>query len=342
MSLPEIKYCPGTLAEGFSTYSTTCFRSVFKGRKVSHVLPYAPPQNSEKDAEKFIENRKRISISGVQKKLSMLLEKNKLRLTNEGELGTYILKPIPRDVKNVDQVPANEHLTMQIARQVYSLQTAENALIFFPNGEPAYITKRFDVKEDGSLQSGQAGKRGKEDFATLAGKTEENAGQNFKYDFSYEELGELLKKYVPAWRVEIEKLYSLVVFNFLFSNGDAHLKNFALVETSGGDYVLCPAYDLLNTKIHADDSDFALNGGLFSDGFQSDAMKKTNHPDLHDFLELARRFGINEKRRDKILQPYLQLQPMVEELICRSFLNEKTKRAYLIHYQTKRNQLTKM
>jgi serine/threonine-protein kinase HipA len=339
MSLPEIKYCPGTLAEGFSTYSVSCLRSVFKGRKVSHVLPYAPPQSSEKDAEKFVENRKRISISGVQEKVSLLLEKNKLRLTKEGEQGTYILKPIPRDVKNVDQVPANEHLTMQIARQVYGLKTAENALIFFSNGEPAYITKRFDVKEDDSLSPGQAGKRGKEDFATLAGKTEENTGQNFKYDFSYEEMGELLKKYVPAWRVEIEKLYSLVVFNFLFSNGDAHLKNFALVETSGGDYVLSPAYDLLNTKIQVNDSDFALNGGLFSDSFQSDAMKKTNHPGLNDFLELARRFGINEKRRDKILQPYLQLQPMVEKLIRRSFLNEKTKRAYLMHYQTKRNQL---
>lgn len=342
MSLPEIKYCPGTLAEGFSTYSTACLRSVFKGRKVSHVLPYAPPQSSEKDAEKFIENRKRISISGVQEKLSMLLEKNKLRLTNEGEQGTYILKPIPRDVKNVDQVPANEHLTMQIALQVYGLQTAENALIFFSNGEPAYITKRFDIKEDGSLPAGQAGKRGKEDFATLAGKTEENAGQNFKYQSSYEEMGELLKKYVPAWRVEIEKLYSLVVFNFLFSNGDAHLKNFALVETSGGDYVLSPAYDLLNTKIHVDDSDFALNGGLFSDGFKSDEMKKNNHPGLHDFLELAHRFGINEKRRDKILQPYLQKQQMVEELTRRSFLNEKTKRAYLLYYQTKRNQLNKL
>jgi serine/threonine-protein kinase HipA len=28
-------------------------------------------------------------------------------------------------------MPANEHLTMQIARQVYGIETAENALIFF-------------------------------------------------------------------------------------------------------------------------------------------------------------------------------------------------------------------
>lgn len=331
MSLPEIKYCPGTLSEGFSTYSTTCLRRVFQGRKVSHILPYAHPQSDEEVAEVFIENRKRISISGVQEKLSLLLDKNKLRLTREGERGTYILKPIPRDVKNMDQVPANEHLTMQIARQVYGLQTAENALIFFNNGEPAYITKRFDVKEDGS-------KLGKEDFATLAGKTEENAGPNFKYDYSYESAGKLLAKYVSAWRVEIEKFYSLIIFNFLFSNGDAHLKNFSLIETPEGDYVLSPAYDLLNTRIHVDDSDFALDKGLFDDGLKSEKTR-INQTGLRDFHELARRFGINEKRRDNILVKYLEKQPLVEELTSRSFLNNKMKRAFSLHYQTKRNRL---
>lgn len=335
MSLQEIKYCPSTLVEGYSTYSTTCQRRVFQGKKVSHILPYSPPQTNEEDAAKFIENRKRISISGVQEKLSLLLDKNKLRLTYEGEQGTYILKPFPRDIRNIDQVPANEHLTMQIARQVYGLQTAENALIFFKNGEPAYITKRFDVKGDGL-------KWGKEDFATLAEKTEENAGANFKYNYSYEAMAGLIKRFVSAYRVEMEKLYSLIVFNFLFSNGDAHLKNFSLLETPNGDYVLSPAYDLLNTKIHVDDSDFALDDGLFSDDFQSEEKKKSMHVGLEDFLELAKRFGINEKRRNKILTPFLQTQPMVQELTKRSFLNDKTKRAYLLHYQTKRNQLNKL
>ncbi len=185
MSMPAITYCPGTLAEGFDTYSKTCLKKVFNGKKVSHILPYNPPQSSEEDAEKFLENRKRISISGVQEKLSLILDKNKLRLTEEGEQGTYILKPIPSDLKKVDQVPANEHLTMQIARQVYRISTAENALIFFENGDPAYITKRFDVKED-------ATKWGKEDFASLAGKTTENAGPDFKYKYSYEEVAELV------------------------------------------------------------------------------------------------------------------------------------------------------
>ena len=137
MNLNELNNCPGTLAEGFNTYSPGCLRNLFNGKKVNHVLPYEPPQQSEEVAEQFMENRKCLSISGVQEKLSFLLEKNQLRLTNEGEQGTYILKPMPRDLKKVDQVPANEHLTMQIAKQVYRINTAENAIIFFKNGQIA-------------------------------------------------------------------------------------------------------------------------------------------------------------------------------------------------------------
>ena len=333
MSIPEIKYCPGTLAEGFDTYSKTCLKRVFNGKKVSHVLPYNPSQLSEEDAEKFIENRKRISISGVQEKLSLILDKNKLRLTKEGEQGNYILKPIPKDLKIVDQVPANEHLTMQIARQVYGIRTAENAIIFFKNGEHAYITKRFDARNDGI-------KWGKEDFATLAGKTAENAGPDFKYEYNYEELAELVRKFVPAYVIELEKLFSLIMFNYLFSNGDAHLKNFSILEIPSGDYILSPAYDLINTRIHVDDTDFALDGGLFKDNFESKEMKKNGHIGLEDFHEFASRLKIKQNRRDKLLEPFLVKQQMVENLIQRSFLNDKTKRAYLLHYQTKRNRLT--
>ena len=189
MNTLDINNCPGTLAPGFKTYSATCLKNLFMGKKVNHILPYSHSQNDEEDAEKFLENRSRISISGVQEKVSMIMIKNKLRLTEKGEQGTYILKPIPRDLRKPTQVPANEHLTMQIAKQVYGINTAENALIFFNNGDPAYITKRFDVKPDGT-------KLGKEDFASLAGKTKDTAGPDFKYEYSYEEAAQLLKKYV--------------------------------------------------------------------------------------------------------------------------------------------------
>lgn len=327
-----VSVCPGTLAEGFTTYSPACLRNLYNNKKVSHILPYDAPAKNEAVAEQFMENRKRISISGVQEKLSIVLEKNILRLTKEGEQGTYILKPVPRDLKKVGQVPANEHLTMQIAKQVYGMNVAENAMIFFQDGSPAYVTKRFDVKSDGS-------KWGKEDFATLAGKTKDNAGPDFKYDYSYEELGLLFQKYVPAWRIEIEKYFTLVLFNYAFSNGDAHLKNFSLLESKSGDYRMSPAYDLVNTRIHVDDTDFALSKKLFVDNFQSPSWKKNGHASASDFIELGKRIGIPETRGNILLKPFLERQISVEALIGRSFLDDACKKAYLLHYNTRRNSL---
>ena len=334
MSLPVIKYCPGTLAEGFDGYSPSCLRKLFYGKSVSHILSMSSPQKDEATLAEFLENMKRISVSGFQTKLSMVLDKNKIRLTKEGEQGTHILKPKPNTLlKKSGEIPANEHLTMQIANQVYGIQTAQNAVIFFADGEPAYLTKRFDVRDvKGNSKWGQ------EDLASLAGKT--TLHSNEKYEHSYEEVGMLIQKFVPAWRVEIEKYFSLVVFNFLFSNGDAHLKNFSLLESQKGDYLLSPAYDLLNTKLHIDDSDFALSKGLFADGFKSETHEKSGHPSQSDFLVLAERVGVAEHRAQKLLAPFLQKQNLVETLTNRSFLSEASKRGYLLQYHTKRNFLT--
>ncbi len=219
MKLNEIKYCPGTLANGFTTYSRTCLSKVFKGRKVNHILPYDSPSSNLETDRLFDDNRKQMSISGVQEKFSVLLDKNKLRLINQGEQGEYILKPIPSAGKRPECMPANEHLTMQIAKQAYRLEVAENALIFFKNGSPAYITKRFDLKEDGS-------KLAQEDFASLSGRTPQTYGEHYKYSGNYLELFEIIKKFVPAYLIEAPKLLKLVIFNYLFSNGDAHFKNF--------------------------------------------------------------------------------------------------------------------
>jgi serine/threonine-protein kinase HipA len=323
----KIEVCPGTLREGFDTYSPACKRSVFFNKKVSHVLPYKSPNQSEEDNAKFLENRKRISISGVQEKLSLTLIKNKLKLTERGEQGKYILKPIPRDLKLVDDVPANEHLTMQIASQVYNINTAANALIFFESGEQAYITKRFDVKEDG-------GKWGKEDFASLAERSISTHGKEFKYEgISYEEVAELIKHYVGAYQIEIEKYYKLILFNFLFSNGDAHLKNFSLLETSEGDYILSPAYDLLNTRIHVADTYFALKNGLLKDG-------SVRNPSLKDFLKFGQLIGMSEKRVNRICHSFLERKELVYEMIERSFMSEKAKKGYLIHFNTRWNVLS--
>ena len=327
MSFPIIEYCPGTLTKGYNTYSTTCLRRMFNGRKVNHILPYDSPTDNGTTEDLFLENRKRISISGVQEKFSVLLEKNKLRLIDEGERGRYILKPIPNIGKKLDQMPANEHLTMQIARQIFNIETAENALIFFKNGQPAYLTKRFDVKEDGS-------KLAKEDFASLAGRTPQTHGENYKYLGNYLEMFELMKKFLPAYQLEAPKLFSLIVFNYLFSNGDAHFKNFSLIETPLGDYRLSPAYDLLNTRIHIEDSDFTLDDGLLPKNLaKGNVWIQLNL--------LAEKAALSKVQKDGIFKNLLSKKEEVEYLINSSYLNERTKRNYTQAYETRLKKIKK-
>jgi serine/threonine-protein kinase HipA len=325
MVLSEINHCPGTLTAGYTTYSRACLLKVFRGKKVNHKLPYdSPASNSETD-ELFDNNRKRMSISGVQEKFSMLLDKNKLRLIKEGEQGEYILKPVPSGGKRPEYMPANEHLTMQIAKQVYGIETAENALIFFKNSSPAYITKRFDLKDDGS-------KLAQEDFASLAGRTPQTHGEHYKYAGNYFELFEILKRFVPAYIVEASKLLKLLIFNYLFSNGDAHFKNFSLIETSMGDFKLSPAYDLLNSRIHVEDADFALDDGLLP--------KNLAHGNVFSqFKLLSEKAGINENVFSDIINTMLNQTHLVEKLTFSSFMDEKTQRNYFQSYQTRLKKL---
>ncbi len=314
-------YCPGTLAEGCDTYSRTALKRVFDGKNVSPFLPYSAPFSDEETDELFDENRERLSISGVQEKFSVLLEKNKLRLIKEGEYGHYILKPIPRSGKNPDQMPANEHLTMQIARQVFGIDTAENAMIFFKDGAPAYITKRFDVRSNGE-------KWAQEDFASLAGLTPQTHGENYKYTGNYLDLFKLLKKYVPAYQVEAPKLFRLILFNYLMSNGDAHYKNFSLIETTFGDFKLSPAYDLLNSRIHIADRDFALGQGLLP-------PQEVQGKIMDQFIKMGQISEIPEKQINKIITDLTGHADEVKELIQHSYLSDRFKRNYEQAYLTR-------
>lgn len=216
---------PGHLAEGFDRYCPSCTRRLFDGKRVSPQLDF----DYDADSADMAESINQLSVSGVQEKLSAIVADSKIVLTPSGGQGRYIIKPAPayKHLRFRDQIPANEHLTMQIARQVYKIPTAENGLIFFKNGEPAYITKRFDYDADGK-------KIKQEDFSSLAHKTSATHGRDFKYTGSYEDAAALLKANVSAWQVQMSRFFALVVFNYLFANGDAHLKNFSLQQTSGG------------------------------------------------------------------------------------------------------------
>ena len=217
-------------------YCSACLRKMFNGRS-----PILNLKKSEFQSVRY-QMLDHFSISGVQDKISLQLSGKKLIPT--ASKGEYILKPIPNaDIEQLQaDIPANEHLTMQIAKQIFGIQTAENALVRFSDGELAYITKRFDRKE--------GEKNRLEDFCQIGGISPESNGPDFKYGSSYQAMRNIIVKHCAAAKIEIEKLFKLILFNYIIGNGDAHLKNFSLIETLNGDFILSPAYDLLNTNIH--------------------------------------------------------------------------------------------
>jgi serine/threonine-protein kinase HipA len=327
--------CPGCLADKEQEgYCKKCLKELFDGRKVDHILSFNSPDKEESDL--FTNHTQKISISGVQVKYSLKLEENKLVLTEKG--GQYILKPVPSgQFKNLDQAPANEHVTMQLAKQLFKIKVPPNALIYFQDGSPAYLVRRFDVKSDARLPDGQGTKSQQEDFAQLAQITEETHGKNYKYDLSYEEIGGLMKQYIAMYQVEVEKFFRLVIFNYIFSNGDAHVKNFSVIQTETDDYILTPAYDLLCTRIHTPgEADMALT--LFKDDF-SEAYNAIGFYTQFDFLLLGRRLGIKESRVSRIINEFINGQEVVMELIDRSFLKPEIKASYKEFYQNKLNRL---
>lgn len=120
----------------------------------------------------------------------------------------------------------------------------------------ALVVERFDLREDG-------GYCGFEDFCVLnARRTEE------KYRGSYETA--VMKRFQQFARSQkmLEEsldLFTLIAFNSAIRNGDAHLKNFAILyDTVEGDAHLAPAYDLVTTTIYLprDRMALTLNGSM--------------------------------------------------------------------------------
>ena len=267
----------------------------------------------------------RMSISGMQDKISLILRKGVLVPAAEG--GEYILKPIPSGTipKFKDDVPANEQLTMLIANTVYGISTAVCALILFKNGEPAYITKRFDRMPNGA-------KVAQEDFCQLLGFTDEIHGKSYKYEGSYEETGEAVSANCSARAVELDKLFTRILFNYVFSNGDAHLKNFSIIQKKQGDYILSPAYDLICTSVHfPDESRCALE--LFKDGYETESFKLNAFHKRPDFIRLASLFGIKERRAIETIESFPAGKEDVLRLVKGSFLSKEAKKDYAWRFE---------
>ena len=310
--------CHCCLKESENDFCRSCSQRLFGKANFSATLKFTLPSI----AQGTNQSTRRISISGAQAKYSLRIVSKELEPTDNN--GTYILKPSTNmQFRLFADMPANEHVTMQMAKQIFKLNVAESALLQFTTGEYTYLTKRFDIRNDGS-------KILQEDLAQTAGLSSDANGSNFKYEsLSYEEIADILKQHVSASPIAIEHFFKILLFNYLVCNGDAHIKNFSLYcPHQDGVYELTPAYDLINTSLHADDFRTALD--LFKDeeNYNGTFFKDNGFYGASDFLEFAKRIGIVEKRAKKFILDITAHIPEMDEMLDKSFLSDAAKAQY--------------
>ena len=310
--------CHCCLKETENDFCRSCSQRLFSKANFSAMLKFT----LSSIAQGTNQNTRRISISGAQAKYSLRIVSKELEPTDNN--GTYILKPATNmQFRLFADMPANEHITMQMAKQIFKLNVAESALLRFTTGEYTYLTKRFDIRNDGS-------KILQEDLAQTAGLSSDANGSNFKYEsLSYEEIAYILKQHVSASPIAIEQFFKVLLFNYLVCNGDAHIKNFSIYSPhQDGVYELTPAYDLINTSLHADDFRTALD--LFKDeeNYNGKFFKDNGFYGASDFLEFARRIGIVEKRAQKFILDITAHIPEMDEMLDKSFLSDEAKVLY--------------
>ncbi len=240
----------------------------------------------------------KLSVSGVQPKLSLSHDPVLKRLDVVSRGGRYILKP---QTDRFPQLPENENLCMNIAALV-GLEAPAHGLISLGDGRLAYIVKRFDRRGGGK-------KRHQEDFQQLLQKQD-------KYDGSYEQIANFIKKHSDHAASDLKKLYQSAVLFFVIGNGDAHLKNFSLVHGNDGGCHLSPFYDIVSSRLvlPAEREEMALS----MDG-------KKNRIKVENFIRLARHCGLSVRREERVRNRLFELIPQIEKRIYTSFLTEPFK-----------------
>lgn len=294
-------FCYQELHEGEQHYHAACAKRFF-GVPVVPSMPYSQADIHEL-AKQVV--RSHTTVTGVQAKLSMDIQRTNQtsRLTIMDRGGKYILKP---QTSQYPYIPEIEDLTMHLA-QVLKIDVVHHALLRFDDGSFCYLTKRVDRDKKG-------GKIAMEDMCQLTEHLTER-----KYKGSYEQIAKAIRKYSAVPGLDLTKYWTIVLFSWIVGNSDMHLKNFSLYAPNGVDYVLSPAYDLVNTLlvIPEDTEELALT-------LNGKKRKLTRQ----DFEQAMLSSGLHEKAVSNIFDKFLRLYSEWEAIIHSSFLPEDMQTAY--------------
>ena len=285
----------GMPISGGGEYHAECAKNLF-GSENAPSFTYSMAELNEL-AKRLVLSR--VSVPGVQAKLSLHLEKaenSANRLTLVGLDGNYILK-LPTAM--YPELPESEHFAMTLAR-LCGIETAAYGLVRLESGALAYITRRMD-REDGVKHM--------VDFCQLTDRRTSR-----KYYGSYEQIARTMRRYASAAGADVVRFFEVVLFSFVIGNSDMHMKNFSLLREHDGTWRLSPAYDLVPVKVVLpnDEDDLALtvNG-------------KNRNLKSADFKAAALTMGLTEVQYRRIAQRIVSaVGKHLDEAMVRSFLSD--------------------
>jgi serine/threonine-protein kinase HipA len=273
------------------------------------------PYSAEEQRYEAALRADKMSIQGVQPKLSAILSVHEGKFNIVNQHGQYILKP-PN--LSYPEIPENEDLTMHLA-SLTGIEVPIHGLIYARDGTLTYFIKRFD-------RGSKKRKLPLEDFAQLSGENRET-----KYKSSMEKVGEIIEEFCTFPALEKTRLFKLTLFNYLIGNEDMHLKNFSLI-TRESIISLSPAYDLINTTIAVRNPKEELALPLLG--------KKSNFSAADFFDYYAReRLSISARIIQRIRDDFKRSYKSWQEMIAISFLSDKMKVEYQNLIESRRKML---
>ncbi|MCB9748038.1 MAG: HipA domain-containing protein [Candidatus Omnitrophica bacterium] len=226
----------------------------------------------------------KLSISGVQPKLSVKLDRRKNALISTIKGGEFILKPQTSVYPNI---PENEQCCMDMAAAL-GIAVPDHCLLPLKDNSLAYIVKRYDRNK--------VDKYNQEDFQQILEKDD-------KYMGSVEEICRAINSISAVPGLDVQLLYERVIFNFIIGNGDAHFKNYSMITYNDIDRRLAPAYDLVCSKLiipKGKDSALAING-------KQNNLKRKDFDILGDYCKIPEKI-----RYEKFDQKFDIMRKMIE------------------------------
>jgi len=170
-----------------------------------------------------------IGISGVQPKI-MVPTRASMPIPN------LIVKTAGEDFPGL---AANEFLCLSAARK------AGIAVPVFDLSDDGSIlvVDRFDIAADGA-------RLGFEDIAALMTLRVNDRLSTRKYQGSYEQVAQVISLTSSQPARDLHAFFEQLAFSVMVRNGDAHLKNFAMLYHSSADARLSPMFDVVTTAIY--------------------------------------------------------------------------------------------